>query len=637
MSRSIMAGMKKKVGFLCAVGLIAACLCAPAVAGDEAGKLIYVAGNPDLYPIEYFDQKTDTYKGVIPSLLAQFSHEGVYRFVYIRPDKADQRAEMMTNRQAELISACTPADGFTQAAWKNGVTVLTTEEGDAAVEYRLLFTSIADESLRKYLADTLQKTSAGTIHALLIENAGNQAMHIPAMLLAGLSAAVIALMAGIIILVIRYRIKLKRCRLELETDAVTQTGNYDYLRRYYKQLINDHNRVLYSIVYFRIDADRIRRLSDGAEIDEALQYIAIVLKEYTSNTDILARVADNGFVMVKLSANDDEIANWIQPILRRIREYPERYEKSYVVDIHAGIYHLRAEDRDLDEMIFNASQSCGYAIMSHLDYAVCSDAIITAYKEESVLQEHTTLAFQNDEIKLYLHFFVQPSTQRIVGAEALCRWMHPDKGLLMPSRFIPLMEREGTITKLDYYMLEKVCSFLASLHEHGIGDFFISCNLSRRTFVSINLVDEVLQILNRYDFPRETLILELTESEISNSSELIYQNIIRLKEFGVRIAIDDFGSGYSSFEDLQKYPIDGLKLDKLLVDNAMTSEGSAILEGLINIGHHLGMTVLGEGAENREQIEVLSRLHCDVIQGFYFYQPMPQEEAQRVYFEHIGK
>ena len=206
----------------------------------------------------------------------------------------------------------------------------------------------------------------------------------------------------------------------------------------------------------------------------------------------------------------------------------------------------------------------------------------------------------------------------------------------MPSRFIPLMEREGTITTLDYYVLNKVCGFLASLHADGIDDFFISCNLSRRTFVSSELADKVSRILERYEFPREALILELTESEVSNSSNILYENILRMKELGVRMAIDDFGSGYSSFEDLQKYPIDGLKLDKSLVDNVLSDEGYAILEGLTGIGHHLGMTVLGEGAESREQVDALGRLHCDVIQGFYFYQPMPQEEARRIYFEYRG-
>ena len=630
-------GLKKRLGCVAAACLLAACFAAPAAAAGS-GRLVYVAGNPDLYPIEYYDPKAEAYRGVIPSLLEWFSSKGDYQFTYLRPQEADKRAELVKNRQVELVSACTAADGFAEEQWLDGVTVLTAAaNGTAAVEYRLLFTSIADETLRRYLAEAVGNTGSGVLNALLIENAGKQAFHVPQALLIAMFIITAGLAAALVIVVVRYRKRLRRSRAEIETDAVTAVGNRDYLLHYFPQFVNDHNRILYSIVYFRIDTDRMRRLSVARDTDEALKYIAIILKEYTADTDILARVSDDVFVIVKLSAGDEEIGSWIKPILRRARDYPEQYDKSFIVDIHAGIYHLQAADRDIDEMLFNAAQSCGYAMMNHLDYAVCSAAIIEAYKEEGALQEHAALAFRNEEIELYLHFFVHSSTRRIVGAEALSRWIHPEKGLLMPARFIPLMEREGTITTLDYYVLDKVCGFLASLHADGVDDFFISCNLSRRTFVSTELTGEVSQILERYEFPREALILELTESEVSNSSDILHENILHMKELGVRIAIDDFGSGYSSFEDLQKYPIDGLKLDKSLVDNVLSDEGYAILEGLTGIGHHLGMTVLGEGAESREQVDALRRLHCDVIQGFYFYQPMPQDEARRVYFEYRGR
>ena len=608
---------------------------APSFSAQTSGQeqLVYVAGNPDLFPIEYYDQKEKQFAGVIPSLLEQLSSGGNYRFVYLHPEKTDRRKELAKNLQAELISGCSSSEEFGQEMWDSGVVVLSAQKDGARQEYRLLFTSIASEELRQAVETGIKSMDSALISTLLIEHAAKEKSQIKFYLLIGLTCAVILLTATVVFLLLHYRKKLGRGRRELETDMVTELGNYDYLKRYYRQLINDHNRILYSLIYFRIDTERLRRFADTEQTDHVLKYTAIVLKEYTADTDILARIADNGFVLLKLSSNEEEIKNWLTPVLRRIREYPEKYDKSFFVDIHVGIYRLRASDRDMEEMVFNATQSCNYAIMNRLDYAVCSDEIIQLYREEAELQEHARVAFEKEEIKLYLHFFVQCSTRRIVGAEGLSRWIHPDKGLMMPARFIPLMEREGTIQKLDYYILDKVCRFLEKLHANGIKDFFISCNLSRKTFMDVDFEEKIAAVLQKYDFPHESLILELTESEVSKSIDILSNNILSIKKQGVRIAIDDFGSGYSSFEDLQKYPIDGLKLDKSLVDNVNSDEGYAILKGLVEIGHSLGMTVLAEGAENEQQVNALTGMNCDVIQGFYFYQPLPQDEALRLYLE----
>ena len=133
--------------------------------------------------------------------------------------------------------------------------------------------------------------------------------------------------------------------------------------------------------------------------------------------------------------------------------------------------------------------------------------------------------------------------------------------------------------------------------------------------------------MNGFTFPRELLILEITESVSVKNTGQIQQNIIELKKFGVRVALDDFGEGYTSFYDLQKYPIDGIKLDKGLVDHIMTPSGASILKAMIQVGHELNMTILAEGVETDEQVRALQEIHCDVIQGFRFSHPLPRWEA----------
>ena len=249
--------------------------------------------------------------------------------------------------------------------------------------------------------------------------------------------------------------------------------------------------------------------------------------------------------------------------------------------------------------------------------------------EERQLQSSIERAFAKNEFELYIQFYVDAYNFKIVGGEALTRWNHPQKGILMPSVFIPLMEREKTITRLDYYCLKEVCSFLDDLAKENIDTFFVSCNFSRETFAATDFTDNVKKIIDEYTFPRELLILEITESTSVKDSAQVRKNIIELKEYGVRIALDDFGEGFTSFYDLQKYPIDGIKLDKGLVDYILTPSGISILKAMIQVGHELNMTILAEGVETDEQVKTLQEINCDVIQGFRFFQPLPKWEANK--------
>ena len=164
--------------------------------------------------------------------------------------------------------------------------------------------------------------------------------------------------------------------------------------------------------------------------------------------------------------------------------------------------------------------------------------------------------------------------------------------------------------------------------DRNIKDFFLSCNFSRETFSSPDFVERCTEIVGNYSFPRELLILELTESVLVKDLSTIRANMLALKEYGLRIALDDFGEGFSSFSDLQECPVDGIKLDKKLVDNMSTSIGGSILRAMIQIGHELGLTILAEGVETPAQAQALKELNCDVIQGFHFSAPLPQAEAE---------
>lgn len=583
----------------------------------EEKTLIYVAGNPDAYPLEYFDKDTQTYAGVIPELLAEFSDQSTYEIVYYEADGTDHREELAQQKQVDLFSGYEAEE---EQLENTGVVTLFPGEN----AYALYFTEAAPDAFQSNLRAYLEQVSPAEVTGLLMASVetppNTQGMY---WTMGAMGAALLVMAAVLLLTVRRYRRRLKGSQQNVETDETTGLGNMEYLERYYKQYINDKNRILYQAVYFYVDTDRLRRLSSGQETDEFLRYCAVVLGEYTQDSDILAKVSEHGFIMLKLTGGTDKTDAWLTAILDRIHDYAKLYGKPYETNIYAGIYALRAEDRDLNEIIFQASQGAYGAEKEDCRYLRCSKGMMDQFMQERHLQASIEQAFAQKEFQLYIQFYVDAANFAVVGGEALSRWKHPQKGVLLPSMFIPLMEREKMISRLDYYCLKEVCFFLKGLLKEGVDTFFVSCNFSRDTFAAADFVQKVQEIMNGFTFPRELLILEITESVSVRNAAQIRQNIIALKKYGVRVALDDFGEGFTSFYDLQKYPIDGIKLDKGLVDHVTTP----ILKAMIQVGHELNMTVLAEGVETDEQVRALQEIHCDVIQGFRFSHPMPQWEA----------
>lgn len=587
----------------------------------EEKTLIYVAGNPDAYPLEYFDKDTQTYAGVIPELLAEFSDQSTYEIVYYEADGTDHREELAQQKQVDLFSGYEAEE---EQLENTGVVTLFPGEN----AYALYFTEAAPDAFQSNLRAYLEQVSPAEVTGLLMASVetppNTQGMY---WTMGAMGAALLVMAAVLLLTVRRYRRRLKESQQNVETDETTGLGNMEYLERYYKQYINDKNRILYQAVYFYVDTDRLRRLSSGQETDEFLRYCAVVLGEYTQDSDILARVSEHGFIMLKLTGGTDKTDAWLTAILDRIHDYAKLYGKPYETNIYAGIYALRAEDRDLNEIIFQASQGAYGAEKEDCRYLRCSKGMMDQFMQERHLRASIEQAFAQKEFQLYIQFYVDAANFAVVGGEALSRWKHPQKGVLLPSMFIPLMEREKMISRFDYYCLKEVCFFLKGLLKEGVDTFFVSCNFSRDTFAAADFVQKVQEIMNGFTFPRELLILEITESVSVRNAAQIRQNIIALKKYGVRVALDDFGEGFTSFYDLQKYPIDGIKLDKGLVDHVTTPIGTAILKAMIQVGHELNMTILAEGVETDEQVRAQQEIHCDVIQGFRFSHPMPQWEA----------
>ena len=238
--------------------------------------------------------------------------------------------------------------------------------------------------------------------------------------------------------------------------------------------------------------------------------------------------------------------------------------------------------------------------------------------------------------------YLQPKydlkTNKATGAEALVRWAHPQKGLVSPGIFIPIFERNGFISKLDFYMWESVCKILRNWIDSGKKVVPVSVNISRTNLYNPELVDIICNLVKKYDIPPELLNLELTETSYMDNPALMMETVQRLRDKNFIVLMDDFGSGYSSLNTLKDITVDVLKIDmKFLQETVHQERSRKILECVINLAKKLNVPVVAEGAETEDQVNFLRDMGCEFVQGFYFSKPIPLKEFEQLIEEEQQK
>jgi len=600
-------------------------------APDAAGgtDAVYVAGDPDWYPIEYYDSGEGRYAGVLPQLLERVSQQTGLNFVYVQAGKADQRPLLAQSGQAAMISGVVKGDpalaglGLTFSG-----TVLTIPE-EEPVQVCFAFTESAGEELIAAVESALEEISpqetAGLVLQFLMEHPERA---YPEWLPAAAAAVFVLLLAALTVMALRLRRYRRAAGQDAETDPVTGIGNKAYFTRRFGQ-IPDRDRGHYCAAFIGFDIMRVSRYYGEAEAEDQLRFAADELMRSTAGSEIAARVSDGGFAVARPSASERETRAWAAELLGRLNRYTEKYGRGYRPEFRIGVYPLRPSDQNCEAALFNARQGYQQAVSGGLS-CVFSQADARKRESESLqLKRQLQDAFQNQEFRMFLQFIVRGDGGAIAGAEALSRWVHPQKGLLYPDSYIGLMELENMIPKLDLYIFEETCRQLERWQRQG-RCLSISCNFARTTIDREDFVPQLQKIADQYDFRRAGLVIEITEDAAENNREAALANAARCKEMGFRIALDDAGSGYTSFSDLRDYPIDIVKIDRSLLNAAVGQREEALLEGMIALAHNMGMKVLCEGVETADQAELLRRLDCDYMQGYYYYQALPQEEADRI-------
>lgn len=364
--------------------------------------------------------------------------------------------------------------------------------------------------------------------------------------------------------------------------------------------------------------------------DEVLLNIADALKRLAKPGTVYGRISGDRFAMCmpRERFNPDVITNE----LRRIGE--KSGTSTYRICVHVGVYDIVDKDIAVSVMCDRAYLAIKTIKSSLTDVIAHYDDKI---RESNVSEQKVTGAFGNALEDGQFCFYIQPQVSvrgKILGGEALVRWIHPERGMIPPIEFIGILENTGLIYKLDMYIWEQACKKLREWKDRGLTDYHISVNISPKDFYFTDIYKVFTGLVEKYEIKPRNLRLEITESAIMSDFNKQLLLIQRLQEYGFMVEMDDFGSGYSSLNMLKDMPVDTLKVDMGFLRQTEHQERSrTILKMIISLSKQLGMEVITEGVETKEQVDFLTEVGCDIFQGYYFAKPIPVSEFEKKYFD----
>lgn len=380
-----------------------------------------------------------------------------------------------------------------------------------------------------------------------------------------------------------------------------------------------------------LDLDRFKIINDSLGHsfgDSLLKIIAERLTESVRGADTVARLGGDEFVILLAEvANEDDVGKVAKKILDNITAPFLIGDREITITASLGISIYPQDGEDEETLIRNADIAMYRAKEEGNTFRLYAPDMNLVVHEVMEMETDLRRALERNELLLHYQPKLNLKTGKITGAEALLRWQHPVRGMIMPGIFIPLAEETGLIQPIGEWVLQQICLQIKAWQAQGLPVVPIAANLSARQFRKDDLGETVERILQETGLPPHLLELELTESMIMRDPQSAVATMQQLNLLGVSLALDDFGTGYSSLNYLRRFPVDCLKIDRSFIsDVADDPSAAAVATSIIAIAHSLGLQAVAEGVETREQLDFLSKCGCDSYQGYLFSAPVPTSD-----------
>lgn len=381
------------------------------------------------------------------------------------------------------------------------------------------------------------------------------------------------------------------------------------------------------VVY--LDIIRFKMVNDifGSQTgDRLLKHVADIIQSSAINYGLGCRIESDRFLFYT-RCPEDQLDSFISTLLNKITSF----ELSFEIMCNAGIYRIT-------ESTLNAETAIDRAVIAQKSikgsYTTRFKLFVENLRKDLVTEQEISglmkTALKKEQFVVYYQPQYNHSTGMIIGAEALVRWKHPEKGIISPGVFIPIFEKNGFITELDMYVFEKACIFLKKCMQSGLHIIPVSINLTRYDIFSPDFIENLEVIRARHNVPSRFIRVEITESAALGNSDFINDAVRKLHSFGYIVEMDDFGSGYSSLNILKDIDFDIIKLDmKFMQETASENKrGLTILSSIIRMVNWLNLPIIAEGVETLDQADMLESFGCYYIQGYYYSKPLPEDEYE---------
>ncbi len=441
----------------------------------------------------------------------------------------------------------------------------------------------------------------------------------------------------IIVLVIYISIMQARSNKKIITaayyDKLTGLPNMPKFKMDIESVLKSNTNKEYTIIVFDIENFKAINEIFGYETgDKVLQTIKQYEDLINEPSLIVSRIGDDKFAMFAESVFLEDL-NKLEVSVTEVYDtvLPEMID--YAATYKMGRYKIEKGETDVEEVIskVNLAHNKAKAAKGEPVYDY-DDKLKKVLQVEADITNKMTTALDSNEFKAFLQPKFSIDGDKLVGAEALVRWIEADGKMVFPNDFIPLFERNGFIIKIDNYILEQVCMTLRQWIDDGLCVVPISVNCSRLNLQNNNFVREVVETVDRYKVPHKYIEIELTESATIESKKIIEQVFEDLQKEGFRISIDDFGAGHSSLGMLTNLRVDTLKMDRsFFVSSKNARRDDMLIDSIVKMAHNLNMYVVAEGIETIEQVELLRGMNCDAIQGYFYDKPMSIGEFEEKY------
>ncbi|WP_336633990.1 putative bifunctional diguanylate cyclase/phosphodiesterase [Lysinibacillus fusiformis] len=434
----------------------------------------------------------------------------------------------------------------------------------------------------------------------------------------------------------------------LLTDSLTDVSNrFAYIERM-DNLLESTSAISHSVqhaVYF-LDLDRFKQINDTlghAVGDSILIEVAKRLKHLLKNKDIIARYGGDEFVITLTNVkNVKEAAQFAEQIISSIEKPMMINGQEVFISTSIGVSVYPVDGKNTEELINCADRAMTYSKKNGLNgYSFYFDELQTDAQRVLLLDSELRRAIDNREFELHFQPKIYMDNEQIQGLEALVRWNNERLGFVSPGEFIPYAEETGLIIPLSEVILEKACEAVIQMQQYG-WKIPVAINISSIHFKQQNFLESIQAILERYNMPANNFEIEVTERTVMNSANETVSKLVRLKQLGFKISIDDFGTGYSSLSYLVRFPLDCLKIDRSFIQHiGSLDEKQAVVDAIIQMSHRLKMKVVAEGVEQAQQVDILRKMNCDIIQGYYYSKPLPLNDLMEFMeyweIEHQGR